>query len=525
MKTLKHFMLPEQTNQLYKKEAASSIALTRDVAGKINEIVDAINELGKGNLAKEQEQDGRIAKAVLYMKDNLLNSLHDLFEIFRTNGELGDILSAALHESYNKIYNSVGSIVNVKNYGAKGDGISDDTNAIRWAITAAKATGRCTLFFPKGEYCYTDLGNLAIEGLAIVGEHGYKSTVLKCINKTENHIALKFDAFENSTKETQFCYGLQLRNIHVVGNKKTGTCLLIRGCVHSVFENIYAGECKEVVFDIKGVMASAFYNINTINRNYKTVETKPLFGAIIDTAYRGGESVGASTNNTFVNCYFEDCKTGLHLVWTDQNTFTGCAIEYNDEYGAKLENDARMTLFNACGFENNPLGDYIDNGRLTKMMNSYVQYVANIGGGNCTIENSIADSIIVSGLSNEVRNVRLKYHAYSDNGEPFIDNGIGTIAENLYSIKTSSVVFPMKNRKNFSVTEAPFLYKNETCHNVEIYCQAGTLADVQFKRGAENWVALSPAVPGKWIVRPGEEIKFGFTETPSLSYIETYERN
>ena len=140
------------------------------------------------------------------------------------------------------------------------------------------------------------------------------------------------------------------------------------------------------------------------------------------------------------------------------------------------------------------------------------------------IENSLIDSIVVTGLRNEIRNVRLKYHAYSDNGPAFTDNGVGTMVENLYSIKESNVIFPAKARKTFQITGAPFSYVNNTYHNVEIFCQTGTLADVQFKRPNENWVALNPGVPGKWMVRPGEEIKFGFTETPTLSYIETYER-
>lgn len=81
MKELKHFILPEQTNELYEKEAISSISLTRDIAEKVNELVDACNELSETNLSKVQEQDGTIRKAVLFMKDNLMNSLNDLLEL------------------------------------------------------------------------------------------------------------------------------------------------------------------------------------------------------------------------------------------------------------------------------------------------------------------------------------------------------------------------------------------------------------------------------------------------------------
>lgn len=81
MKKIEHFNLPEHTNNLYKEEAISSISLTREVADKINEIVDSLNELSKTNLEKVQEQDGKIKKGVLYMKDNLVNSLNDLLEL------------------------------------------------------------------------------------------------------------------------------------------------------------------------------------------------------------------------------------------------------------------------------------------------------------------------------------------------------------------------------------------------------------------------------------------------------------
>ena len=56
MDKITHFMLPENTNTLYKKEARSSIALTKEVADKINEIVDVLNKFSNDDLAWKQEQ-------------------------------------------------------------------------------------------------------------------------------------------------------------------------------------------------------------------------------------------------------------------------------------------------------------------------------------------------------------------------------------------------------------------------------------------------------------------------------------
>lgn len=86
MNKIEHFMLPEHTNGLYKKEAISSIALTIDVAEKINEIIDIINMLDETDLKWKQEQEGRLRKGVIYMKDNLINSLNDLMVTLRDSG-------------------------------------------------------------------------------------------------------------------------------------------------------------------------------------------------------------------------------------------------------------------------------------------------------------------------------------------------------------------------------------------------------------------------------------------------------
>ena len=110
MKTLQHFMLPEHSNQLYKKEAISSISLTRDVSDKINELVDAYNELYEWNHAKHQEQDGTIRKGVLYIKDNLVNTLHDLMELLEHQGFFDNTVKKYVAELESRVNTLLGSI-------------------------------------------------------------------------------------------------------------------------------------------------------------------------------------------------------------------------------------------------------------------------------------------------------------------------------------------------------------------------------------------------------------------------------
>lgn len=74
------FVLSEHSNNLYKQVANSSIDLAKKCADKINEVISSFNQLAKEKWEKIHEQDGTIREAILYMKDNLLNTINFLLE-------------------------------------------------------------------------------------------------------------------------------------------------------------------------------------------------------------------------------------------------------------------------------------------------------------------------------------------------------------------------------------------------------------------------------------------------------------
>lgn len=86
MKKIEHFILPKQYNELYTKEAISSISLTRDVTDKINELVDMYNSLSDDDLTWKHEIEGTVRKAIIYIKDHLLNTLYDMAEVYKQDG-------------------------------------------------------------------------------------------------------------------------------------------------------------------------------------------------------------------------------------------------------------------------------------------------------------------------------------------------------------------------------------------------------------------------------------------------------
>lgn len=69
----------------------------------------------------------------------------------------------------NNNINVWGSVmVNVKAFGAKGDGATDDTTAIQAAIDYARSIGKLEVTFPAGTYLYTTLTNT--EGMTFLGD-------------------------------------------------------------------------------------------------------------------------------------------------------------------------------------------------------------------------------------------------------------------------------------------------------------------------------------------------------------------
>jgi len=98
----------------------------------------------------------------------------------------------------------VGDIVSVKDFGAVGDGVTNDTAAIQAAVTSANTTGK-TLFFPVGTYLTSGQYSITTE---VLGESLRNTTVKKSANGGP-----LFTVSGNGS----------LRNLTINGNGFTGT--------------------------------------------------------------------------------------------------------------------------------------------------------------------------------------------------------------------------------------------------------------------------------------------------------------
>jgi hypothetical protein len=114
-----------------------------------------------------------------------------------------------LNTANRTIAEKFGDIISVKDYGAKGDGTTDDTTAIQAAINACSSgwinnggglySGGNTLYIPEGIYLVSSTLAMKV-GVSIIGA-GYRATVLKFTN-TGDGILMSSTINVNNTVNT-----------------------------------------------------------------------------------------------------------------------------------------------------------------------------------------------------------------------------------------------------------------------------------------------------------------------------------
>lgn len=76
--------------------------------------------------------------------------------------------------------------ISVKDYGAIGDGISDDLTAINSAISACDVNTECTVFFPNGTYLVSDSIIIGKSNIRLLGDENTSIIFPENINLEEN---------------------------------------------------------------------------------------------------------------------------------------------------------------------------------------------------------------------------------------------------------------------------------------------------------------------------------------------------
>lgn len=199
-----------------------------------------------------------------------------------------------------------GGIINVKNYGAKGDGVTDDAVAIQAACDVAVVKG-FAIFFPAGTY---QIGaKITITGSPRIYMFGCGGSSI--INHTAGSSLFSIN-FASTTNGIVMIKDLNLRG--------TG-----------------AGNALYIVGDTNATDSVLFTGLKIENFSV---------GIYLVTLQ------GNTDNPCIANCQFYDCNYGIRMTQTHDCTVTGCQIA-SCNYGVVAENNSVNICIASNNFDGN----------------------------------------------------------------------------------------------------------------------------------------------------------------------------
>lgn len=228
--------------------------------------------------------------------------------------------------------------INVKDHGAKGDKIADDTSAIQSAFTSAFENGG-TVFFPPGNYKVTS--PILYRPYVQVMGSGKKSIIYSYVS---NDFVFKFDVANEATGP----HGVTIRELLIDGTNHIGT-----GGGISVTSSGHAMSIEKIwVINFSATGQIGIYGYGDLyyfyikNCNIQTTNVSIKFDG----------TTGGVNNCTIENCKLTTGEIGIYLISAPVTLIKGCTIEGFTNSGI-IADASKYSKVDTCWLEQNELYD------------------------------------------------------------------------------------------------------------------------------------------------------------------------
>lgn len=250
-------------------------------------------------------------------------------------------------------------VLNVKDFGAKGDGSTDDTAAIQAAIDYAVAAGRRSVYFPAGTYIVTSPLHAQVEtgtttvggstksryaygmGLTLRGEQVSK-TVLRKTGQATYTIPANNNINGGSTVDTTLFFG---------GTEGTGLYVSDLS-----IENASTGECY-AIYATRARCVLERLNVCTNSHGIYLYGWLNNLTDIIITAKEKGLWVANATSTVCNKVFAAGCNNPYYLVSAYYSTLISCCADSCTGSIWTLKGSVTMS---GCGSESKGADRYID---------------------------------------------------------------------------------------------------------------------------------------------------------------------
>jgi len=211
---------------------------------------------------------------------------------------------------------------NVKDFGAKGDGVADDSLAIQAAISA---TPRGTVYFPSGIYKCTNLLTTDSTKLLGCGWEFNGGTTLQNINLTTPILTIVRASMA----------GCQISNIlfndQQIGS--TADCIVFHSEGNSTFERVY-------------IHGAGGYGLRIVgNTSVLTLRNCFIQHCALDGIYGRAEASAQINAINILDCEIaQNTGHGINLWARNQLNIRGCTIQGNQRAGIYINADDMTTV-------------------------------------------------------------------------------------------------------------------------------------------------------------------------------------
>lgn len=277
--------------------------------------------------------DTKLAELSLKFGGQIQQAMTEYLRYINEKGELSGIITDALLNDLAVLENKTAGFLNVMEYGAAGNGFTDDTKAIQRAIDDANKHGRA-VHIPKGEYLIS--APISLNGCSLIGEAGNifsgEGTVFRCM--TKDFTAIR----QGSTNTADVMFNIS--DIIVVG---AAIGFEIVYAINSKYERLYAIDCgtgfKIGDPEAVGCMFCEFNNLYTqncsigVDSHSKTYMNNNRFnnGFLHGNSYAMKLAVDGgygAVGNVFNNVEFRSTTgRGIQLTSCINTAFNSCYFE------------------------------------------------------------------------------------------------------------------------------------------------------------------------------------------------------
>jgi hypothetical protein len=321
-------------------------------------------------------------------------------------------------------------ITNVKDFGAVGDGVADDTAAIQAAIDSfpdisVSSNPGGTLYFPTGTYKVTNTLTVTRTGIFFVGA----SSMASVIQSTHAGTCIEVAAFQEAGSGK-----FSITNMKILGTAKTGTGIdCLYGMYTCTWKDVFISEFNIGLY-LKDVYLNAFINLMTQDNN------------------TGIKTLNANANNFYSGW----CRDNWQL---DSGSFYVSAVNFEPGNGTNRFSDA---VLESCRFEritfyaNNPIDFFtwvefgnncVANGTNIQFNSQSIpwDYMVEIIGSNNTIDFSFLSNYlkVVKFTSASYGNL-VRYRAKSD----------ATFATSQYRYQGPHLDFGVSNKVEYNYPQS-----------------------------------------------------------------------